>query len=47
MSGCVNCDKAKAWRYYVRKNLGMSIEVKAVKKKVKGGGFEALVRCCL
>ena len=45
----MRCDEGKAWRYYVRLILGMSLEdAKAAKKKlVKGGGFEALVRCCL
>ena len=48
-SGCVRCDAGKASRYYVRLTLGMSLEdAKPAKKKpVKGGGFEALVRCCL
>ena len=43
-SGCMNCDAVKAWKYYVRQELGMMGVAKAVGKAkakakgVKGGG---------
>jgi hypothetical protein len=46
-SGCLNCDRSKAWPYYVRQELGMSTfeakkkgagKAKAKMKPVKGGG---------
>ena len=45
-SGCMNCDAVKAWRYYVKQELGMmgvakalgKAKAKAKAKGVKGGG---------
>jgi hypothetical protein len=43
-SGCMRCDERKAWRYYVRLELGMGLPSEGMSKKqpaVKGGGCEA------
>lgn len=47
-SGCMNCDADKAWRYYVKQELGMmgvgkavgKAKAKAKAKPVKGGGSD-------